>query len=171
MKPRVWPALIVAVVAFSIAALDGSANAEIVGEARVIDGDTIEVQGQRIRLHGIDAPERRQTCQTRSDSLDVPCGDLATEYLRSLIDRAPRVRCVERGTGKYGRVIGVCSLAGGTTSGGLDLNDAMVRAGWALAYRRYSDDYADAEDDARRREVGIWALSFTPPWDWRAAQN
>ena len=156
----------VAVIVFAVVAAASTARAEIVGKARVIDGDTIEVQGQRIRLHGIDAPERAQKCRSRAGQ-DVLCGELATEYLRSWIDRAPQVRCVERGTGKYGRAIGLCYLAGGTALDGLDLSAEMVRAGWALAYRQYSDDYADAEDAARARGAGIWAFAFTAPWAWR----
>lgn len=98
----------------------------------------------------------------------MPCGALATAYLRSWIEQAPRVRCVERGTGFYGRIIGVCYLAGGGALDGLELNAAMVRAGWALAYRRYSDDYAGIEAVARARGAGVWGLDFVPPWVWRA---
>ena len=161
----------VVVIVFAIVAVGALARAEIVGKARVIDGDTIEVQGERVRLHGIDAPEASQTCQTRPDRLDVPCGEMATDHLRSWIKRAPQVRCVERGTGKYGRIVGLCYLAGGAALDGLDLSAEMVRAGWALAYRQYSDDYADVEEVARAREVGIWGLVFVPPWSWRAGTD
>ena len=79
--------------------------------------------------------------------------------------------CVERGTGKFGRVVGVYYLAGGTALGGLELNAAMVRAGWALAYRGYSDDYDVVEAVAHARGAGIWGLVFVPPWIWRAGTN
>ena len=152
------------IIAILIAVIPVSALAEITGPARVIDGDTLEIDGQRIRLHGIDAPEKFQTCWSRAAQGEFPCGRMAKQYLESWIESSSEVRCVERGTDRYGRVLGVCTLIGLEE---LELNRRMVSAGWAMAYRKYSNDYADVEDAARAREVGLWVFAFTPPWDWR----
>lgn len=131
----------------------------VVGQARIIDGDTIAVAGRRIRLYGIDAPESQQSCQTR-DGRDWPCGKAATDALAFEIGANP-VRCDPRDIDKYGRTVAVCRI--GTT----DLNAWMVENGWATAYRYFSLDYAGAEDKAHAAGRGIWAGSFENPYDWR----
>ena len=123
-----------------LALLPTLALADIAGSARVIDGDTIEVSGQRIRLHGIDAPEGRQTC--RRDAATWLCGVEADRALRLFID-GRRVTCRERDVDRYGRIVAVCH------AGGQDLNGRMVAEGMALAYRRYSTEYVDEEDTAQ----------------------
>jgi endonuclease YncB( thermonuclease family) len=135
----------------------------VTGVASVIDGDTIEIRGQRIRLHGIDAPESRQLC------LDVQgqrwrCGQQAAFALADEIGRAP-VACRVRDYDRYDRAIAVCA------QDGADLNEWMVREGWAVAYRRYSRDYIPAENRARQSRRNIWAGQFDMPWDWRRAQR
>ena len=114
--------------------------ADITGQPRVIDGDTLAIAGQRIRLHGIDAPERRQPCYR--DGKPWRCGEDAAKALAGKIDHRP-VTCEERDQGGYGRIVAVCY------AGGDDLNAWMVAQGLALAYRRYSLDYVDQEADAR----------------------
>jgi endonuclease YncB( thermonuclease family) len=135
---------------------------EITGQARVIDGDTLDVSGIRIRLHGIDAPEARQTCESAAGVVYL-CGAEAAKTLREMIAGRP-VRCVDRSrlADRYGRIIAVCY-----DDAGRDLNDAMVRAGQAVAYRRYSLDYVEAEDAARAARVGIWSGRFAMPAEWR----
>ena len=135
-----------------------TASAEIAGKPRVIDGDTLEVAGQRIRLHGIDSPERRQPCYR--DGQPWRCGEAATKALAGKIDRRP-VTCKERHRDRYGRIVAVCY------SGGEDLSAWMVGQGWALAYRRYSLDYLGQETIARAARRGIWASRFVLPWEWR----
>ena len=141
-----------------VALLAFPADAEIVGKARVIDGDTIEIDGEHIRLHGIDAPEFKQTCT--ADGAVWPCGQWATAALVKFIGGAP-VSCRARGEDQYGRIIAACTVR----SEGIEAY--MVRSGWALAYRRYSDDYVDEEAIAQAAQAGMWRGEFVPPWDWR----
>jgi endonuclease YncB( thermonuclease family) len=128
------------------------------GRARVVDGDTIEVAGRRVRLHGIDAPERDQACERGGRR--YACGEEAARALAELV-AGRDVRCAGRGEDQYGRVIAVCR------ADGTDLGEAMVRAGWAVAFRRYAEDYVDAEAAARRAGAGLWAGQFEAPEDWR----
>ena len=129
-------------------------------EVRVIDADTVGVDGVRWRLHGIDAPESRQTCRAWGRTWD--CGAAATEALMS---RAAGLSCEGSGTDRYGRSIGVCS------SGGEDLNAWLVANGWALAWRQYAEDYADEEEEARANGRGIHAGAYVAPWDWRRGER
>ena len=131
----------------------------IVGLAAITDGDTLKINGQRIRLHGIDAPESDQRC-TDSAGAYWRCGSRATRALAEKIDGRD-VSCRGRGHDRYGRVIGVCE------AGGDDLNGWMVRQGWAVAYKRYSYRYIPDELIARAAGRGIWAGDFTAPEDWR----
>ena len=125
-------------------------------DVRVVDADTVDIDGTRWRLFGIDAPEIRQTCRAWGRTWD--CGAAATEALMS---RAAGLSCAGSGTDRYGRSIGVCS------SGGEDLNAWLVANGWALAYRQYAEDYADEEEEARANGRGIHAGAHVAPWDWR----
>ena len=138
----------------------GYAQQTIVGTASVIDGDTIEVHGARIRMHGIDAPESRQEC-IRADGTSWRCGQQAALALSDRIGRAT-VRCEPRDRDRYGRVVAVCF------KGAEDLDRWMVANGWAVAYRKYSLDYVADEERAKRAKLGIWSGSFEMPWDWRA---
>jgi endonuclease YncB( thermonuclease family) len=138
------------------------ALADVTGPARMIDGDTLEVQGERIRLHGIDAPESRQLC--RLDGKPWQCGEDATDALAEKIDRRP-VACADLGRDRYERIIGRCAVAGE------DIGAWMVQQGMALAYRRYSPDYVDQEADAQAARRGIWASEFVKPWEWRRGKR
>ena len=126
------------------------------GDIRVIDADTVDIDGTRYRLFGIDAPESRQTCRAWGRTWD--CGHAATEALMS---RAAGMTCSGTDTDRYGRVIGVCS------SGSEDLNAWLVASGWALAYRQYAEDYTDEEEQARTHKRGIHRGDFVEPWNWR----
>ncbi|MEJ2378010.1 MAG: thermonuclease family protein [Pseudolabrys sp.] len=136
-----------------------NAQTPIIGIASVIDGDTIEVHGQRIRLFGIDAPEGRQLC-VRPTGERWRCGQQASFALADQIGRAT-IRCEQRDVDHYGRVVAVCF------KGVEDLSRWMVANGWAVAYRRYSLDYVADEDIARRNRINIWSGEFDMPWDWR----
>lgn len=125
---------------------------------RVVDGDTLVINGKRIRLHGIDAPETDQEC--RQDGSFWLCGKEATSQLRKRIG-TQAVRCTQKDKDRYGRIVAVCTLDGE------DLNSWMVAQGWALAYRKYSEDYVDEEAKAKASELGIWGSEFVAPWDWR----
>lgn len=132
------------------------------GQARVIDGDTIDLDGQRIRLYGLDAPEMKQSC-TLADG-PYACGEKAKEALSSLI-AGQDVRCEKRDIDRYNRIVGVCY------SGGTDINAWMVAQGYAVAYRQYSMRYAPQEAEAKHAKRGIWAGSFDMPSDFRRAKR
>jgi len=138
------------------------ALADVQGIPRVVDGDTIHVQSAKIRLHGIDAPERKQTCKR----LDIVwnCGTESTNTLKRLIDGS-EVRCTERGKDRYQRIIGVC------IANGLNLNAEMVKLGMAVAYRRYSKDYVQDEEQAKANGQGMWSGRFVMPWEWRRGKR
>ena len=142
----------------SLTLFAASATADVRGPALVVDGDTIEVAGERVRLHGIDAPERRQLCSVGGS--DWRCGESATLALAHEA-RDHTVVCKGNERDRYGRIIAVC-FAGAT-----DLNAMMVREGFALAYRRYSQDYVGEEESARIASKGVWRSSFIEPWKWR----
>lgn len=133
------------------------------GTASVIDGDTIDLHGTRIRLWGIDAPESGQRC-TSAEGGDWRCGKEAGFALADRIGRAP-VACEVKDTDRYGRKVALCRDAKGA-----DLNGWMVREGWAVSYRAYSRAYVGAEDEARSARRGIWTGRFQMPWDWRKAR-
>ena len=124
------------------------------GTARVADGDSLILDGERVRLEGIDAPELTQTC-TRAGA-DYPCGREAREALARLV-AGRAVSCESRQRDRYERVLATCA------AGGVEVNRAMVEAGWAVAY----GDYRDAEAAARQAGRGLWAGSFERPQDWR----
>lgn len=139
--------------------LNRPSTAEIAGHASVIDGDTIEIGGRRIRFDGIDAPESQQICTDTSGKAYL-CGGRAAAALDEMV-RGRTVRCEEKGQDRYGRTLGRCY------AGTLDLQRELVRAGWAFAFRRYSTRYIVDEDSARTAARGIWQGSVVSPWDWR----
>ena len=156
--------VLVALLAFALLALlAASAYAETLsGPARVVDGDTLVIADERMRLAGIDAPETKQNCSR--DARPWACGRAATQAMRRLVGRN-HVRCEVSGRDRYGRAIATC------VAGGRDLQEELVRQGLALAYRRYSTRYVPAEDAARAARAGIWAGSFVEPWRWRRQQR
>ena len=128
----------------------------LAGRGHAVDGDTLELGGERVRLWGIDAPEARQRC--RASGRWWSCGGLATAALRS---RSGNVQCERRGKDAYGRVLAVCFERGE------DVNGWLVSEGWALAYRRFAADYVANEDRAREAGKGMHRGEFVNPWDWR----
>lgn len=137
----------------------GDASPLLSGRATVIDGDTLEIAGERVRLEGIDAPETEQTCE--GGWLGTwKCGRAATEQLRWLVG-GRRVDCSSAGRDKYGRVLGWCSVDG------RDINAEMVRSGHAWAFVKYSTRYQNIEAEARRAKIGIWKGNAEPPWVFR----
>lgn len=130
------------------------------GRVRVVDGDTFRLGSVEVRLFGIDAPETAQTCGRAGR--DWACGTWATEALRGLV-AGREVVCDGRGADRYGRTLGVCR------AGGVEVNRALVRAGAAMAYRRYSTAYVGEERAAQQAGVGIWAGSAQVPEDFRQA--
>jgi endonuclease YncB( thermonuclease family) len=141
-----------------------SSTSDLAGNAVVIDGDTIDVAGVRVRLEGIDAPEADQRCRDK-EGRDYLCGISATNGLKALIGTAP-VSCRRMGKDTYGRTLAVCS-----GENGIELNSELVQLGLAVAFRRYSDRYAAVEDAARAAREGLWAGSFEHPGCFRAARD
>jgi len=139
------------------------AFADIAGRASVIDGDTIEIRGQRIRLWGIDAPESRQTCERNGQAWR--CGQTASFALADKIGARP-VTCKQRDKDRYRRIVAVCFLQSE------DLNGWMVRQGIALDYRQYSKGrYRAEESEARTNKRGVWGSKFMKPWEWRRKKS
>jgi endonuclease YncB( thermonuclease family) len=128
------------------------------GIVSVIDGDTLDLHSKRIRLHGIDAPESRQSCSR--DGQNWRCGQQAALALSDHIGGRP-LRCEQRDIDRYKRIVAVCYM------GGEDVNAWLVRSGWAMAYRQYSKDYIAAETEARMAHAGVWVGEIQPPWEWR----
>ena len=126
---------------------------------RIIDGDTIILNSEKIRFYGIDTPEKKQKCKDRN-GLSYPCGEFATNELKKIISSG-QLFCKKRATDKYGRSISICYV------NGVDINSLMVKNGWALAYRKYSRDYIDEEKEAKDKKMGMWAGKFIAPWRWR----
>lgn len=131
------------------------------GEARVVDGDSLEIAGRSVRLFGIDAPEFDQTCQ--KDGEDWSCGRAAKDQLAALVT-GQRIECVGQDIDRHGRLVAICAI------GRDQINAAMVQQGWALAYRQFSDDYVPAELHAKAQGLGIWSSSFLAPSDYRMAK-
>ncbi|MEY8142998.1 thermonuclease family protein [Falsihalocynthiibacter sp. CO-5D18] len=134
----------------------------IVGAAIVIDGDTIDVKGVRIRLHGIDAPESGQKCE--KDGQLYRCGKNATQFLDNLL-RGNTISCSPRDRDRYGRIVATCSVKDA------DVGTTMVANGWALAYRRYERAYIPYEEQAQQDKRGIWAGRYIVPQRWRAGDR
>jgi|TARA_B110000971_G_C19605634_1_gene318105 endonuclease YncB( thermonuclease family) len=132
---------------------------EISGVPSITDGDTIKILNKRIRLHGIDAPEKKQICI--KNFKEYSCGQEATNALKKKID-GKLVTCkVQNKLDRYKRYIGVCLL------GDVNLNKWMVRNGYAVSYRRYSKDYIEDENYAKKKKTGLWSGNFIHPEKWR----
>ena len=133
--------------------LSSVASADISGTALIVDGDTIAISGMKVRLSGIDTPERKQTC--RKAGVTWKCGYEATETLREWT-HTKEVRCIGDEKDKYGRLIADCFVDG------YNVNARLVYEGMALAYRRYSKKYVPEEDQAKAAKRGLWAGRFLP---------
>lgn len=150
--------------ALALLALAGmpAAAPPLSGIGRPIDGDSLMVGQQEVRLFGIDAPEFTQTC-TRA-GLPWACGSAAAHQLSKLV-AGEHVSCVSMGTDQYGRTLARC------TAGVTDVNRVMVATGYALAFRRYSMDYISAEESAKAGKRGIWSGTFQQPSDVRIGDD
>ena len=131
----------------------------ISGLARAVDGDSLEIRGTRVRLFGIDAPELDQQC-TRGEK-PWACGAEAADQLSKLVT-GRTVSCAPAGLDQYERVLARCSVLG------TDVNLAMVQAGYAIAFRRYSTEYVGAEEAAKAARRGVWSGTFISPSEVRA---
>jgi len=142
----------------------GPTPAPVAGVASIIDGDTIEIHGQRIRLNGIDAPESAQLCKDAAGK-DYRCGQKASLSLADFLKVHRPTSCIAVDRVQFRRMVAVC------TAGGVDIGEWMVRKGYAVDWPKYSAGfYAAAENEAKRAKRGVWAGSFERPWEWRRAQ-
>jgi endonuclease YncB( thermonuclease family) len=130
------------------------------GPATVIDGDTIDMTGTRIRILGIDAPESAQQC--RRDGAAWDCGKDAAAALHEILAGQP-LECTAQGTDRFGRTLATCRTAL------FDLGHEMLRRGMAVPYQGAPPEYAAAQDIARQLRYGLWASEFDEPAAWRAA--
>ena len=139
----------------------------ISGIAKVTDGDTIQINKKKIRLMGIDAPEKKQMCKKTwltisfiSFKKDYPCGQISTNKLKRKIDNK-YVICNYTEKDRYQRYIAECFIDK------TNINAWMVRNGQAVAYKEYSKKFVAQEDIAKKEKSGLWSGTFEMPWDWR----
>ena len=127
-------------------------------DLRVVDGDTIHLNGEKIRFTGIDTPELKQTCI--KEGVINPCGVIAKEILIKKINDN-KVECISNGKDQYKRTLAECFVNGES------LSSYLVRSGYAFAYRRYSKKFVKDEDYAKANQIGMWAMKFDYPWEYR----
>lgn len=154
---NLWP---LAIVAAALPVCPAAAQT-VSGSAGVVDGDTLDVNGRKVRLFGIDAPEARQTCDRDGEAW--ACGEESANQLRTLIGES-RADCSGSEVDQYGRLVAVC------WAGSLELNKTMVAYGWATAFRKYSSAYVADEVRAKGAKRGLWASSFDLPEAYRLAR-
>ena len=143
---------------------------EISGIPKVVDGDTIHINNYKFRLEGIDAPEMRQQCKKESFKIsflisfafykDYSCGRVSKVKLANKINTS-EIKCISSSKDRYKRYIATCF------KGKTNLNQWMVRNGFAIAYRRYSKKYVPDEVFAKENKLGLWQGKFMEPEKWR----
>lgn len=154
------------IVAMLLAATPSYAVEPLTGRASVIDGDTIEIAGERVRFNGIDAPESRQNCKDAAGQ-DYRCGKVSADALDAFLSRSRPTRCEYVERDRYRRFVGNCYRADKAS-----VAEWMVRNGHALDWTRYSKGaYADEQAKAVKAKVGMWQGEFIPPWEWRKVQR
>ena len=127
-------------------------------DVKITDGDTIKINGEKIRFSGIDTPELNQTCV--KEGVKNSCGLTAKQILiDKIIDN--KVKCIKEGKDRYKRILAECFVNNES------LSRYLVRSGYAFAYRRYSKKFIIDEDYARANKLGMWSMEFEYPWDFR----
>ena len=127
-------------------------------DLKVVDGDTIHLNGKKIRFTGIDTPELKQTCI--KDGVKILCGLNAKKILVKKIGNN-KVTCVKEGKDRYKRILAECFVNNES------LSSYLVRSGYAFAYRKYSKKFIPDEEFAKSNKLGMWSMEFDYPWDWR----
>ena len=127
-------------------------------DLRVVDGDTIHLNGEKIRFTGIDTPELKQTCINQG--IIDPCGVTAKEILIDKISDN-KVKCISEGKDRYKRILAECFVNNES------LSSYLVRSGYAFAYRKYSKKFISDEEYAKTNKIGMWSMKFDYPWDYR----
>ena len=135
-------------------------NVSLANNLKIVDGDTIVLNGEKIRFSGIDTPELKQTCL--QDNQEVACGIAAKMLLvKKIGNNTPE--CISEGKDVYKRTLAECFINGES------LSSFLVRSGYAFAYRKYSKKFVKDEDFAKANKLGMWAMTFQYPWDFRKA--
>ena len=135
-----------------------SCNISLANNLKIVDGDTIVLNGEKIRFSGIDTPELKQTCLHNNEIVD--CGMSAKILLiKKIGNKTPE--CISEGKDVYNRTLAECFI------NGKSLSKFLVRSGYAFAYRKYSKKFIDDEDFAKANKNGMWAMKFKYPWDFR----
>ena len=127
-------------------------------DIKITDGDTIKIDGDKIRFSGIDTPELKQTCD--KDGVKILCGLNAKRILVDKIGKN-KVTCVKEGKDRYKRILAECFVNNES------LSSYLVRSGYAFAYRKYSKKFISDEEFAKSNKLGMWSMEFDYPWDWR----
>ena len=125
---------------------------------KITDGDTIKINGEKIRFSGIDTPELKQTCL--KEGVKNFCGKEAKQIL---IDKIAdnKVTCVREGKDRYKRTLAECFVNDES------LSSYLVKSGYAFAYRKYSKKFVSDEEFAKSNKLGMWSMKFDYPWEWR----
>ena len=152
-KIKVFLLISICLIFFLITSFDVKSN-----KAKVVDGDTIHLDGQKIRFSGIDTPEINQVCN-KNDEI-IKCGILAKELLISMIGNN-KVKCVNEGVDRYKRILAECFV------NNQSLSKSLVREGFAFAYIKYSTKFIEDEEYAKKNKKGMWSMTFEYPWDYR----
>ena len=133
-------------------------NVSLADNLKVVEGDTIFLNGEKIRFSGIDTPELKQTCLKGDEK--VSCGISAKILLvKKIGNNIPK--CISEGKDVYKRTLAECFV------NGKSLSKFLVRSGYAFAYRKYSTKFIEDEDFAKANKLGMWAMKFQYPWDFR----
>ena len=127
-------------------------------ELKVIDGDTIHLNGKKIRFAGIDSPELKQTCI--KDGVEKACGLTSKQLLINKIGNN-NVECISQGRDQYKRILAECFVNNES------LSSYLVISGYAFAYRKYSKKFVKDEDYAKVNSLGMWSMKFEYPWNYR----
>ena len=135
-------------------------NASFADDLKIVDGDTIVLNGEKIRFSGIDTPELKQTCMNGNQK--VFCGKSARKILVKKIGNQT-LECIREGKDVYKRTLAECFINGES------LSTFLVRSGYAFAYRKYSERFIKDEEFAKANKLGMWAMTFQYPWDFRKA--
>ena len=133
-------------------------NISFADNLKIVDGDTIVLNGEKIRFSGIDTPELKQTCMNGDQK--VFCGKLAKMLLvKKIGNKTPE--CIREGRDVYKRTLAECFINGES------LSAFLVRRGYAFAYLKYSDKFIKDEEFAKKNKLGMWSMKFEYPWDFR----
>ena len=127
-------------------------------ELKVVDGDTIHLNGEKIRFTGIDTPELKQTCIKQG--IKDYCGITAKKILIDKIGNKT-VECIGQSKDQYKRTLAECFVNNES------LSSYLVRSGYAFAYRKYSKEFIEDENYAKTNQLGMWSMEFDYPWDFR----